>query len=211
MKIEKYHPYEKDHANSMYNLLFGDDIRLAESSPNSFKEWKELFNPNVDPNKLLSVIIDEREKSLKRLYYLQRLPSLRILPKENIILGVVVEVAQEEGLDTLAVYNDGCIRYINNSAAMAILETPHPLEADTKRLMNKAAVLRKSFPSTIIEKRSSPPTTGHVRITTLSTAGRTEINGQMGLLSASARSAPILLEAAIIINKIANLINKEND
>lgn len=55
------------------------------------------------------------------------------------LLGVIVEVGLNEGLDVVAAYQDGTARYINYTGKMVVWETTTPASAKlTKELFSQS-------------------------------------------------------------------------
>ena len=89
-------------------------------------------------------------------------------PKQ--LLGTVVEVALPEGIDTLAAYTDGSVRYINHSGRMVIAESVPSLAALVEALLSASqGVVDAIGPSD--EPRRPPPGQGNIRLTFLVSDG----------------------------------------
>lgn len=117
-------PYYDEGLNKIYNLLFCDDIALFKTNVVSSKyPWNVLLSENVDDAKLKMLINDNSIESMQRLLAYNLLVSKGIeAPVE--LLGVIIEVGMADGLDVLAVYEDGTARYINHSGKMIIWDAP---------------------------------------------------------------------------------------
>src|SRR5262249_9055037 len=109
-----YNPYSEEQTNKIYNLLFADD-------PNLFDRWSEeqgsafapIFDPQFNERAVRAVADDERAESRLRVLAFNRLRAERKQVPAKKLLGVVIEAPLARGLDTLAAYPDGRLRYIN--------------------------------------------------------------------------------------------------
>src|SRR5262249_34989661 len=113
-------PYYDEGLNKIYNLLFCDDIALykTDEAPDKYP-WNVLLSENADAAKLKMLINDDSIESR------QRLLAYHLLAKNGVetsteLIGVIIEVGMSDGLDVLAVYEDGTARYINHSGKMII-------------------------------------------------------------------------------------------
>lgn len=73
------------------------------------------------------------------------------------LLGVVVEVSLERGLETLAAWTDGSVRYLNQGGAIVLHDAPEDPERDVlapfvRGLLEAAAPLPASTPATVRPK-----------------------------------------------------------
>jgi hypothetical protein len=119
-------PYADDHLNKIYDLLFCDDIDLyrstASASINEYR-WKDLLDPSVSIDALKHLLSDADLETRVKLLASNLLRDRGIIDKSRHLYGVVVEVHMEEGLDVVAVYEDGTARYINYSGSLVVWET----------------------------------------------------------------------------------------
>lgn len=139
--------------NEMYNLLFADDV--------------DALKPATADADLVTVAADDEAESRVRVVAFRRLKAEGKRPRgEAPLLGVVVEIALDEGLDTLAVYADGRIRYINHAGGMSMVEDGTPLRAQVDGLLLASqSVVGKIGPWQ--GDRLPPPPTGQARLTFL--------------------------------------------
>jgi hypothetical protein len=139
--------------NEIYNLLFADDA--------------DALKPATDKADLASVAEDDEAESRVRVVAFRRLKAAGETPEgDPPLLGVIVEIALDEGLDTLAAYADGRIRYINHAGGMSMVEDGTPLRAQVDGLLlASASVVGKIGPWQ--GDRLPPPPTGQARLTFL--------------------------------------------
>ncbi len=150
-------------ALEIYQLLFADNF-------DAFKEMQEvypcLFTTSPDKKELLSLAQDKATESRVRVLAYRKLKELNALPEEKEVLAVIAENHFEDGgMDTVAVYLDGGVRYINQSGAMLFSEETVE-EGAQERLFSLA---RKIVPliGPLDGERLPPPAPGVFRVTFL--------------------------------------------
>src|SRR6188474_2086582 len=139
--------------NEIYNMLFADDV--------------VALKPATPDGDLAAVAADDEAESRVRAVAFRRLKAAgKTLPADPPLLGVIVEIALDEGLDTLAAYADGRVRYINHAGGMTIVEEGSPLRAQVDGLLLASqAVVARIGPWR--GDRLPPPPTGQARLTFL--------------------------------------------
>jgi hypothetical protein len=155
----RHEPYRTPACNDIYNLLFCDDGRLPI----------DAMDDSVAT--LRSIADDESEEGRNRMwaYNLLREKGEPVPPR--ILLGTIVEVHMKDGLDVLAAFTDGSIRYINHSEKMGFVEGRVPeVDGHAKVLLEVSRfIVNQIGPST--EARLPPPPKGEVRTTFLVSDG----------------------------------------
>ena len=130
-------PYRKEALNLLYKLLFCDNVDLYKNNAQDANgyPWNVLFSDTLNTSDLQRIIDDEQTESRVKLLAYQRLRTAgHAIPKTE-LLGVVVEVGLNIGLDVLASFRDGTARYINQSENMLVWDTKdEQSEALTKQL-----------------------------------------------------------------------------
>jgi len=156
-------PYKKDYLNQFYEQFFCEDYSVYVSA-----DEKPVYPFDVlassDTAALEKIAADPDMESRVRLLAYRRLASLGIPITEKTLLGVIVEVDMEQGLDTLAVYADGSARLIGQAENMIIWEQ-RTKESDEliSRLFNDSKnVVAMIGPWT--EDRLPHPAAGEVRL-----------------------------------------------
>jgi hypothetical protein len=150
--------------------LFCDNLSLYKASTAQSRSYpfNVLFSEASTGTDLQKIIdsksIDTRLKILA--YHKQR--TIGFNPKKTELLGVIVEVGMDEGLDVLAAFNDGTARYINHTGKLLVWET----KTDTKAKDLTTTLLAKSLQ--IVNQigpwdkpRKPHPSKGDTRITFL--------------------------------------------
>jgi hypothetical protein len=196
-------PYESKAANDIYNLLFCD---LRESFRARHGErptgWQRvLFTEPPDVPGLTKLAGDASQDG--RIRYLAfarlRVAGAQVSPK--ILLGVIVEVALSDGLDALAAYSDGGVRYVNHSGKMVIVEGVNEFRPLVEKLFEVSRpVVARIGPWT--QPRRPPPDKGSVRLTFLVSDGLYFGEGQTQVLERDALAGPVFREAAQLLTKV---------
>lgn len=199
-------PYNSESSNLIYHLLFCDDIDLYKKNtplPHSYP-FDILFS-NTSTVADLQKIIDDAsaEPRVKVLAYNQQL-KLKHTPAKKELLGVIVEVGLEGGLDTLASFADGTARYINQSGKVLVWETTDPASNEiTKDLFSSSEnIIHKIGPWD--QPRRPAPSEGDVRITFLVSDGLYFGEGPMDVLFEDAMASPALNAATELLQYITD-------
>lgn len=197
----KYAPYQDQATNTIYSLLFCDDLGLYKATYTGPIEgpWQVLFSNPVNVKGLQALANSPTAETRLRILAFNALKQKNVAPKKKELLGVIIEVGLEHGLDTLAAYKDLRVRYINQSGKMIIWETRKPV-IDTK--------IRKLFMEAqpIIEKigpwdkpRLAPPPAGKMRLTFLVNDGLYFGEGTMRELGRSPLAGPVVTAATELL------------
>src|SRR5689334_14655517 len=116
----EYEPYPTEMANHFYSLLFCD-------IPHNLWAWEEgpakpIFAPTFNEKAIRALADDKNGGSRIRAlaYRLLRLEGCAV--PERLVLGVVVETPWPRGLDALAAYTDGRVRYLHGSGKEVAVE-----------------------------------------------------------------------------------------
>lgn len=207
---EFYKPYAESYVNFLYNLLFCDDISLfkAQGTEKIVGLWGTLLAEQPDKTALRNVANDEVNEGRVRAVAFNRLRTLGepIPPKR--LLGVVVEVHLQNGLDVLAAFSEGGVRYLNQSGKVAIFEGQgNPVEGLAKELVAVSQpIVSKIGPWD--KKRLPPPKVGNVRITFLVSDGLYFGEGPYAVLQQDALAAPVLSKAIQLLQRAVELGTK---
>ncbi len=199
---ELYRPYSEPAVNFLYNLLFCDDIALFKNE-DTIKEkslWLTLLADTPDFHALEAIAVNEREESRIRVLAYNRLRgSGRPVPPKK-LLGVIIEVPMQQGLDVLAAFADGRVRYLNQSGKIAVFEEggAPKVEALAKELVAVSQpVVNQIGPWD--KKRLPPPRQGNVRMTFLVSDGLYFGEGPFTVLQKDAIGGPVLAKAAQLL------------
>lgn len=158
-------PYGMAKVNNIYNMLFCDDPALFKD-----QNGQERFGAGAQAGDVRKIAEDENEESRVRALAYNWLRARKESVPPGKLLGVIFEVPIDNGLDTLAVYADGRVRYINHTGVMSIFEgTPPEIAAGGKAIVASAATVVGSFKPS--DKDRAPPLTVEVRVTLLTSDG----------------------------------------
>jgi hypothetical protein len=167
-----HRPYRDDAANGMYNLLFCDEpARFAPKGEAPQGVLATVLAESSDRAALESIANDEGMESRIRMLAFNRLRAMNVAVPSKQLLGVILEVPLGRGLDTLAVFADGRMRYINQAEKIGIFEDAPPAIAQKVQMVLRAsqAVVDQIGPAT--EPRRAPPTADLTRMTFLVSDG----------------------------------------
>lgn len=112
------------------------------------------------------------------------------------VLGVVLEVWMDKGLDLLAAYDDGSARYVNYSHAAIIWDAPNADAAIEERLRQLLAVGQAVAPRIGPwegkGRRPEPPPYGQIRLNMLTPSGVHFGQGEFAALSGDPMGAALI-------------------
>ncbi len=201
-----YSPYPDDATNTIYNLLFGDDLALFRANFQGTIEgpWKALFADPKDTAGLEALASNLAEESRLRILAFNALGKKTDATHPKELLGVIIEVGLEQGLDTLAAYKDLRARYINQSGKMIIWESNEARvdECIQNLFQNAARVVEKIGPWE--DARLPPPTFGLMRMTFLVSDGLYFGQGPMKELQLDALGAPVVNSATELLFELTS-------
>lgn len=201
MSAPFHRPYKDETINKMYHILFCDDadaFRAVSESPTD--RFAPLFAAPFDEATLRALADDVGVESRLRLLAVNRLRAEGRDTGPKQLHGIVAEVALDGGLDTLAAYADGRVRYINQTGKMSIIEGQVPELTDKITKLFDAAKPLVARIGPWDKERLPPPTKGNVRLSFLVSDGLYFGNGPMEQLSRDPLGGPVLLAAAELLN-----------
>ncbi len=197
-------PYAQPHANVIYHLLFCDDPALFAPAPGEVPmPWQKLVTQDTSDAKAVAAIAaDENEESRIRVLAFNWLRTHGHAVEKGTLLGVIVEVPLERGLDVLAAYPDARVRYINQTGKMSLFEcVTGPMDA-TVRLLLGAAQKAVSQIGPWEKPRLPAPRAGNVRLTFLVSDGLYFGEGPFSILEREPMAAPILRHAGELLKLV---------
>jgi len=202
-----YSPYSDSAANDIYNLLFCDlAASFQPSSGQPPTDWQAvLFKEPADVAALTALASSSTTEGRVRVLAYNRLRALGIAVPKGILLGVVVEVGLDGGLDTLAAFVDGGVRYINQTGKMVIFEgAVADIQPLVKNLIQSSTTLvARLSPSQ--RGRQPPPPKGNLRLTFLVSDGFYGGEGSFGAMQRNEMSAPVVASAQNLLLKVVEL------
>ncbi len=213
VSAEPAQPYaNKPAARAIYELLFCDDPSAFAPKPgNTPTDWQVLlYGPAQDPVRITLLAKDSATQSRTRALAFNWLRAHGEAAPKGVILGVIIEVPLDQGLDVLAAYADGSVRYINHAGRIAVIE-PNGLpeaNAQAKRLVDMAqsvaAVIGLSE-----EARQSPPAKPDARVTFVASDGLHYRQGPFETMQSSALAGPLIRQGSQLLMLVVNAVVPE--
>ncbi|HWX00240.1 hypothetical protein [Collimonas sp.] len=203
-------PYKQAEINFIYNLLFCDDLSLFElknGEPPTY--WQlALFSQPPDVEAIRHIAENQDEESrIRAIAYNWLREHGHPVPSRQ-LFGVIVEVPVAGGLDTLAAYPDGRVRYINHTGKLAVFEAGvEQLEAKAKSLVASAIPAVDNM-GPWDKKRLPPPAKEIVRMTFLVSDGLYFGQGPFALMEKEPLAAPVIQNAGGLLQIVMNLSTK---
>jgi hypothetical protein len=185
-------PYNDEGLNKIYNMLFCDDIGAYKGTG---YPWDDLLANTPDVHALTVISTDKTLESRQRLLAYRMLANMNQPTGQQELLGVIVEVALESGLDVLAAFNDGTARYINHSGKLLVWDTT-TIESETliqKLYADSLKVVSQIGPWE--GKRKPFPTSGMVRLSFLVSDGLYFGEGPFEVLERDGMGGPVIKSA----------------
>jgi hypothetical protein len=199
-------PYAQSEINFIYQLLFCDDPELFRPRPGTEPvAWHDiLFAAQPDIAAVRELAEDEKQESRCRALAYNWLRQNRQAVPSRILLGAIVEVPLAAGLDVLAAYTDGRIRYINGTGKLAIFESaPADIGTQAGKLIAAArAAVARIGPWE--GKRLPPPVQGKARMTFLVSDGLYFGEGPLPGIDRDPIGGPILYEAGKLLQMVVD-------
>jgi hypothetical protein len=201
-----YSPYSTEATNEIYNLLFCDNwSSFAPQVNQKTLPWQAtLFSEPPDIPALETFAADSSQEGRLRAIAYGRLRSAGRKVSTKILLGVIVETPLAKGLDTLAAYSEGGVRYINQSGKMAIFEGVTSLQPLVQNLIRAS--------QTIVDRigpwdraRLPPPKSGNIRLTFLVSDGLYFGEGPAPQLQRDGSAGQVIQNASALLNQVVAL------
>lgn len=204
---ENIAPYGQDSTNIIYNLLFCDDIDLFKKHSEGLDSYPFdiLFDESSSVEDLHRVANDPQSNPRVKMMAYNRLLEAGQEPQKRELLGVIIEVGMDEGLDTLAAFNDGTARYINYTEAMVIWESPNQDSNAliTNLLSNSINIVNQIGPWG--QPRIAHPTAGNVKLSFLVSDGLYFGMGPVNVLFGDPMAAPALSAATSLMQYLTSI------
>jgi hypothetical protein len=200
-----YRPYDRADLDLIYNLLFCDNpdlLRPKTGAPDG--DLAVLLSKPPQLAALEKLAADETGESRVRAVAYLRLRGAKAKVPKGQLLGVIVEVPVDGGLDVLAVFADGRMRYLNHSKKIAVFEdTPAAMAATQQKLLAAAAAaIQRIGPWD--KPRRPPPKPGNVRLSFLVSDGLYFGEGPLGAISKDQIGGPVLNTATQLLLAIVD-------
>jgi hypothetical protein len=209
MAAPPYAPYANQATDAIYNLLFCDDLSAfrpkGDKQPTSWQTT--LFSEPADISALEALAADTSKEGRIRALAYQRLRSAGQKVPAKVLLGVIVEVPLSEGLDTLAAYSEGGVRYINKTGSVGVFESASALQGIVQDLF-KASQRVVDHTGPAKGARSPPPKQGFLRITFLTSEGLYVGEGPMAWMQRDPLAMQIIHHATALLQQVVAIGTK---
>lgn len=201
-----YAPYKQPEINHIYNLLFCDDFEaFRPKSDSNPAPWQvTLFHTPVNPEQVRTLAEDiHAEGRIRALAYTWLRSHGHPVPKQ-VLLGVIVEVPLDGGLDVLAAFTDGGVRYINQTGKLAVVEGGLPETGPVVSQLLQASQSTISRIGPWEKGRLPPPKNGNIRLTFLVSDGLYFGEGPMSVMLQEPLAAPVIQQATKLLQMVVN-------
>ena len=207
-------PYKDAALNHVYQLLFCDQPALfggTEQPPYQYP-FDILLSAKPGEQDLIRIVNDPAAEPRTKLLAFHLLRTSGKQPAQKILLGVVVEVGLEAGLDVLASYSNGTARYINQAEKLIIWENTEDERVSelTQRLFEQSQQIVSQIGPWDKPRRPHPPR-NNLRISFLVSDGLYFGEGGMNALFSDPMAAPALHTATELMQYITAKSLERND
>jgi hypothetical protein len=200
-----YRPYRAQNLNHVYNLLFCDNFALWGDDRKGMP-LDGVLAPDADREALERIANDIDMESRVRALAYARLRAMKCSVPTKRLLATIVEVAMPEGLDVVATFADGGIRYLNHAGKLAVFEPPTPPElvAGLDEVRRLSQILVNRF-GPWDKPRRSPPTGDLTRMSFLVSDGLYFGEGKPADMANDRFAAPLLLATARLLQVLVKV------
>ena len=195
-------PYKTEGVNQVYELLFCDDIELyrgMNTAPDLYP-WDVLFKEHPTSDQLKDVIYDTDVETRPKILAANLMAEQGVIEPVRRLLGVVVEVGLEDGLDVLAAYEDGSARYINYTGKIIIWDIATTESESLITALFDAATEVINHIGPWEGPRKSPPEKGMVRLNFLVSDGLYFGEGPFEILQTDPMGGPVIAAAVQLMS-----------
>ena len=126
------------------------------------------------------------------------------------VLGVVVDMGLEDGLDTLAGFADGSARYLNHSGSAVVWEVPEMAIGQLVRQLLDAAAIVVAMGAPLDGERLPPPSRGHTMLSVLTRGGIYVGAGPIEAITEDPRGGPVIAAATALLQTLVQRADQAN-
>jgi len=201
-----YRPYREQAADFLYNLLFCDNPDLYRNGKQDAGPLGTVLSGAATGETLEEIAADWAVESRVRMLAFNRLRAMNVPIPAKQLLGTIIEFPQDGGLDTLAAFADGRVRYINQTGKPAIFEGAPP-----EVLAKANELIRVSQPAVdrhgpADEPRRPPPAGDVVRLSFLVSDGLYFGEGSYEVLMDDAEGGPVLTAGGELLVRLVDTV-----
>lgn len=201
-----YRPYKSDSANHLYNLQFCDNLALLNKSDASDDPLSVIMAGTEDRETLERIGNDLDADSRVRMLAFNRLRAMNISVPRKRLLGTIIEVPQQRGLDVLSIFIDGRLRYINQSEKFSIFEaTPPELAGKVDEILRASQFVVNRY-GPWDKPRRPPPKGDLTRMSFLASDGLYLGEGRFDDLMQDRFAAPVMRAASELVNLLVDFV-----
>jgi len=205
-----HRPYDRPDIDLIYNLLFCDDPDLFQSSGSKpTGSLAAVLAKDTPTSELERIAGSGGEESRLRVLAYNRLRAGGTPVPRRQLLGAVVEVPLPEGLDVLAAFVDGTMRYMNHTGKLAVVESATKEMAARGKQLLKAADAAIGRIGPWEKPRLPPPRPGNVRLTFLVSDGLYFGEGPEDAIAGDPIGGPVLAAAGQLLMAIVDASTKK--
>jgi hypothetical protein len=199
-----YRPYKNAEINQLYNLLFCDNFSLFANGGALAGPLVEVLSDAPDLEELDRISNDLDVESRVRALAFRRLQAMNVSVPSGRLLGVIIEWPQTDGLDVLAAFPDGRLRYINHAEKLAIFESTPPdlVEQADELLRVSQPIVNRSGPWD--RPRLPPPQGDLIRMNFLVSDGLYFGQGSYGALMEDPFAPPVINGAMRLLHMLVD-------
>jgi len=198
-------PYAGRPPEGLYGLLFADDGRPIA------KVLDDHVPPNPSTDDLARVANDGNVESRLRAVAFRRLRHAGHASEGTPpLLGVIVEIGLDAGLDVLAAYADHRVRYLNHAGRVAIVEDTELLATEVDALLAPARAVVAAIGPWDGERRPAPGA-GILRLSFLVGDELYFGEGPIEALANDAMAGPVFAAATQLLVRITSLPEARKD
>ena len=199
-------PYRQPALDRLYNGFFCDDVAMLLDGRAPATGWARLLTQEpCDPAALRALATAAGTEDRVAAMAWRRLQAAGHDVPRRELFGVVIEVPLETGLDTLAAYRDGSVRYIHGSGHTSLVEGPVDSMLPLVRQLFAAsqAVVDRIGPTDA--PRRAAPASG-VRLSFIVSDGLYFGEGPMNALMSDGLAGPVLQAGVAILDRVTSMV-----
>jgi hypothetical protein len=166
-----YRPYRDRSADFLYNLLFCDNPDLFRTDRPDASSLSTVLSGAATREMLEQTANDPAVESRVRVLAFNRLRAMKLPVPPKQLLGTIIEFPQANGLDTLAAFADGRVRYINQTGKPGIFEGAPPKVVAKAYVLMRVSQVAVDLHGPSDEPRRPPPASDLVRLSFLVSDG----------------------------------------